>query len=121
LVGAVALIALLAVAGYLAFGGDEEPGRRLRQEPVVSEEQAVTIDVVDNDYEPRDLTIRPGTEVTWKFKGDLPHTVTDPDGRFDSGTLGPGSEFVMTFADPGEYFYYCVLHHAMQGTVTVAP
>jgi len=120
--GVVALAALMAVAGWLAFGGgDGETARRLRQEPVVSEEQRVTIDVVDSDYEPRDLTVRPGTEVVWKFEGKLPHTVTDPDGRFDSGTLGQGDEYVMTFADPGEYFYYCVLHHAMQGTLVVAP
>jgi plastocyanin len=88
---------------------------------VVSEASDVVVDVVDDDYEPRDLTIRPGTTVTWKFVGDRPHTVTDDRGAFDSGTLERGGEFIERFDEPGEYFYYCRLHHAMLGTLRVEP
>jgi plastocyanin len=103
-------------------GGDE--GRRatsLRQDPVISEASEVSVAVVDDDYEPRELTVRPGTTITWKFEGDRPHTITDDRDRFDSGTLDRGAEWVQTFDEPGEYFYYCVLHHAMLGTVRVEP
>jgi plastocyanin len=88
---------------------------------VVSDEPAVIVEVIDDDYEARDLTVRPGTTVTWKFVGDRPHTVTDDRGAFDSGTLDRGAEFVWEAEDAGEYFYYCRLHHAMLGTLRVAP
>jgi len=117
------LAVLIAALGFLAFVGadDDEPRRRVRQEPVVSEDGAVTVDVIDNDYEPRDLTVRPGTEITWRFEGDLPHTVTDFGEAFDSGVLEEGDNYVLTFRDAGEWDYYCTLHHAMQGVIRVVP
>ncbi len=118
----MSLGAAILVVGLLAFtGGDVAQGRAVRQQPVVSEAQAVTVKVVDNDFEPRHLTVRPGTEVTWKFEGDAAHDVTDDRGAFTSGTMTEGDEFVMTFDEPGTYYYYCTLHHAMQGTLVVAP
>jgi plastocyanin len=120
-VGIVSIGAIVAIA-LMAFGGDGEglDRRPVHVPMVISEEQQVTIEVVDNDYEPRNLTMRPGTEVTWEFTGSLSHTVTDPAGAFDSGTLGRGDTFTMTFDEPGEYSYYCILHHAMQATLVVA-
>ena len=32
-----------------------------------------------------------------------------------------GDEYVLTFEDPGTFYYYCTLHHSMQGTIIVAP
>lgn len=120
-IGVVSLAALVVAVAVMAFGGDGEGTRRRAREPmVVSEEQQVTVDVVDNDFKPRSLTVRPGTEVTWEFTGSLPHTVTETSGAFDSGTLQPGDTFTMTFDEPGQYSYYCALHHAMQGTLVVA-
>jgi plastocyanin len=121
-IGAGSLIAVVLIAGFLAFNGDDEPRRsRLRQEPVVSDEMDVTVDVIDSDYEPRDLTVPLGARITWDFVGDLPHTVTDVDGNFDSGVLDEGESYRLTFESAGEYAYYCTLHHAMQGKLTVVP
>jgi plastocyanin len=86
---------------------------------VVSDERRVEVDVVDNDFEPRHLTVRTGTEVIWKFAGDAAHDVTDDRGAFESGTMREGDEYIMTFEEPGTYYYYCTLHHAMQGTLVV--
>ena len=58
--------------------------------------------------------------MTWEFAGSEIHTVTEPGGTFDSGALGEGKTFTMRFDAPGEYFYYCELHHVMQGTLVVA-
>jgi plastocyanin len=38
---------------------------------------------------------------------------------FDSGRMAPGATFDFTFAEPGEYPYFCLLHPNMVGTVTV--
>jgi plastocyanin len=121
----VVLAGLLVVAGGLAFfafgpgGGEAEPRRELRQTPVVTDESSVAVEVWDNDYGPRHLTVPRGAEVTWEFGGDAAHTVTEVGGLFDSDILEPGDKYVLTFADPGEYEYYCTLHHAMQGTLVV--
>ena len=118
----VALAVAIGVLGFLAFrpSADDSPSRQVRQEPIVTGESSVTVAVVDNDYEPRHLTVRPGTEITWEFEGELPHTVTEPGDAFDSGVLENGDEYILTFRDPGTYYYYCTLHHAMQATVVVA-
>lgn len=121
-IGVGSLLALALLVGFLAFtDGEGQPRRRVRQQPVVSDEASVSIDVLDNDFSPRNLTVRPGAEVVWEFGGDLPHTVSAYDDAFESGTLSPGDKYTVTFDEAGEYEYYCKLHHAMQGTVVVAP
>jgi plastocyanin len=120
-VGLGCLALAIIVLGFFAFTGGETEPRRVRQAPVVTDERQVTVDVVDNDFEPKELTVRVGTEVTWTFKGRAAHDVTDDRGAFESGTLGRGDEFVMTFDEPGTYYYNCTLHHVMQGTLVVQP
>ena len=41
-------------------------------------------------FDPADLSVTAGTEVTWTNDDPTPHTVTAEDGSFDSGTLEPG-------------------------------
>ncbi len=121
-VGLACLATAIVVLSFFAFvGGEAAPRRSVRQTPVVSDEPRVTVDVVDNDFEPKHLTVRPGTEVVWEFKGREAHDVTEDGGAFESGTLGLGDEFTLTFDEPGTYYYHCSLHHAMQGTLIVQP
>jgi plastocyanin len=115
------LVVAIAIAAYYAFaGGSDAPKARARQEPAVTSDTDVTVDVIDRDYEPRDLTVPRGATVTWKFKGDEPHDVTEESGAFSSPILENGDEWSLTFEDPGIFYYYCTLHHSMQGTLTVA-
>jgi plastocyanin len=110
----VGLLLITAGAAFLAFrGGDDAPRRSLRQDPVVTNEMDVTIDVVDRDYEPRDLTVPVGATVTWRFMGDLPHDVTDDRGAFGSPTLQKGDEWSLTVEEAATYYYYCTIHHSM--------
>lgn len=121
-VGLGCLAVAIVVLGFFAFmGGEAAPRSKVRQAPVVSEESRVTVDVVDNDFAPMDLTVRAGTEVVWEFQGRAAHDVTDEGGAFESGTLGRGDKYALTFEDPGTYYYYCSLHHAMQGKLVVQP
>jgi plastocyanin len=121
--GLVAVIGIVVAVGFLALTNDDGTSakrRPVREPTVVSEEQSVVVEVVDRDFTPRSLVVRPGAEVTWQFTGSEVHTVTEPGGAFDSGALGQGKTFSMRFDEPGEYFYYCELHHVMQGTLVVA-
>jgi plastocyanin len=121
LVLAGVIVVLVAAVAYMLMSGDDTSatGRQVRQDPVVTSEMAVTVDVVDRDYDPRDLTLPKGATVTWKFKGDEAHNVVSDEGMFESPTLQKGDEWSLTFDQPDTYTYYCTLHHAMQGKVVV--
>ena len=84
-------------------------------------------------FAPTDLRLAAGGTVTWRQDDVATHTVTSgrveqsggtatakPDGRFDSGNKSKGQTFQFSFADPGEYPFFCAIHPAtMTGVVTV--
>ena len=81
----------------------------------------VEITMVDDRYEPAEVTVPAGTTVTWVNKGANWHSIANLDLRFTSGRIEPGERFSFTFETPGVYKVYCQ-HHAMAGmnaTVTV--
>lgn len=78
--------------------------------------------VIDNfAYSPREITVAPGTRVTWTNRDDVPHTVTSSaqPRAFDSGALDDDSSFAFVFQTPGTYDYFCALHPHMTGKVIV--
>jgi LPXTG-motif cell wall-anchored protein len=80
-----------------------------------AQSQQAAVSVGDNFFEPQTLTITAGTTVVWTVVGSRPHTVTSDTGAFNSGSdssqyLRTGGVFQATFASPGTYPYYCVLH-----------
>jgi plastocyanin len=70
-------------------------------------------------YQPATMTVFEDTKVTWLNTGRGYHTVTSPEGLFDSGFLQSGSEWSYTFETPGVYNYFCVPYPWMKGTVIV--
>jgi plastocyanin len=86
--------------------------------------QEVTVRMEDNFFDRANITVEPGTTVTWVQSGDNPHTTTSYDGLWDSGMIegGSGGTFSFTFEEPGTYDYYCIPHEdmGMTGSVTVA-
>jgi len=65
------------------------------------------------------VTVKPGTTVTWINHDDIPHTVVSKNGVFKSKVLDTGDQFSFTFANQGQFGYYCSLHPHMTGTVVV--
>ena len=86
-------------------------------------QEEVTVRMEDNFFAPANITVEPGTTVTWVQSGDNPHTTTSYDGLWDSGMIEGGSEgtFSFTFEEPGTYDYFCIPHEdlGMVGSVTV--
>ena len=117
--GAALLVAVIAMAAYLVFGGSSGTSTRVKQTPVVTDASQVVVNVVEYDYAPRTLTVRKVASITWNFTGKIPHTVTNDKGKFDSGVKGKGDSFSFSFDTPGDYYYFCTLHHIMEGMVTV--
>jgi plastocyanin len=85
-----------------------------------SAQEEMTVSIQDFFFEPDQLTVAPGTTVTWVNDGQTPHTSTADDGTWDSGTLQPGESFSFTFDEPGTYSYLCEIHPEMTGTVDVS-
>ena len=78
---------------------------------------------IDNfAYEPKTLTVKRGTEVTWVNQDDAPHTVTSDAGdALDSEQLEEGDEFSERFLEQGTFAYHCEVHgkDRMSGKIVV--
>ena len=76
-------------------------------------------------YDPETINISTGTVIEWINEDAAMHTATSgsptdgADGVFDSGILNLGDTYQFTFADVGNYDYYCILHPWMLGTINV--
>src|ERR1700742_1056870 len=75
-----------------------------------AEDTAVNID--NSTFEPKDITVKIGTTVTWKNRDDIPHTVVSA-GKFRSKTMDTENSFTFTFTAAGDYKYFCSLHPHM--------
>ena len=80
-------------------------------------------------YVPKEITISPGTTVTWTNDDTTIHTVVEgsPESAssgatpgFDSSIIAPGATWDNTFDTAGDFNYYCNLHPFMTGKVTVS-
>ncbi len=81
---------------------------------------ADTMVVMKNfDFSPMDITVSPGSTVTWKNLDGEPHTVASRDGLFRSPALDQNDTYQFKFDTPGVYKYICSIHPKMMATVTV--
>ena len=82
----------------------------------------VGCEATDECYLPAGVSVEPGTTVVWSNDDTAAHTVTstaDSPMAFDSGLFMPETTFEVTFDDPGEYPYLCIVHPWMTGVVVV--
>jgi plastocyanin len=97
---------------------------------------AVTLNILEGssiqgspDYDPDELTVSAGAEVTVANQDTVLHTVTSGTGTsdpqsaqmFDSGFIGPGQSGALSLAQvpAGQYDYYCQVHPYMTGKLVV--
>jgi plastocyanin len=78
-----------------------------------------SIAIRESLYLPSPFVVARGTTVTWTNEDALPHTATATDGAFDSGYLGQGDSYSLTFDAPGTFAYFCAYHPRMRATITV--
>jgi plastocyanin len=78
-----------------------------------------TVKIDNFTFEPAQLTVKPGTTVTWINEDDIPHTVVATNKTFRSKALDTDDKFSFTFTTAGTYEYFCSLHPHMKATVTV--
>ncbi len=137
---AAAVIVIIVVVAGLYFAG--YLGGQTAATPVSIWENsgAGCTTGTDCGYNPSPLSIKAGTTARWTNNGVQPHTVTAchasrspsatacpngnnaaglPDFNSGSGGLGNGQTFDVKFDMAGTYYYYCIIHPSMHGTVTV--
>lgn len=107
---AVAMAFMLSLGGAPVSHADDMPA---------------TADIVLFEFTPGTLSVPAGTSVTWLNHDSIVHSVTEgtpdaPGGLFDSGLFDQDQTFTFTFADPGEYTYFCTRHNFMHGTIDVS-
>jgi|SRR5918999_3025780 plastocyanin len=81
------------------------------------------------DYDPDELTVSAGTEVTVVNQDTVLHTATsgtgpqDPESaqQFDTSLINAGESAPLSLAQvtPGQYDYYCIVHPYMTGKIVV--
>jgi amicyanin len=80
-----------------------------------------TVSMDHNTFIPTEITVVPGTTVTWVNNEAMPHTVVDSNKGFRSKTLIKDATFSFTFTTAGDYDYQCSIHPNMKGKVIVKP
>ena len=78
------------------------------------------------DFKLESFTVSVGTTVVWTNRDNDPHTTTSGvpvkiDGVWNSSILSKNDQFSFTFAQPGEFPYWCRVHPDMTGIITVLP
>lgn len=85
--------------------------------PVPQNQQAYTVNIQNNAFNPSSLQVPAGSTVKWVNLDSVQH---EPKGTvFDSGPLNQNGVFEHTFNQAGTYNYACAIHPSMQGTITV--
>jgi amicyanin len=75
------------------------------------------VEIADFAFTPATVTISVGDAVTWTNSDAIEHTATG--GGFDSGLLGQGESYSVTFSEAGTYDYLCTPHPTMTGQIIV--
>lgn len=93
---------------------------------------AVVVEMLDNSFLPKEITVAAGTPITFRGVGRNPHNAVAADGSWSTeesfGSLEQyeGDEATVTLAEPGSYIFFCTFHgnaqgQGMAGTLTVTP
>ena len=113
---------LLATTLLAACGDDDDTATDTGAEPTEETTEAAAVTIERSRFEPDELTVSAGTEVTWENLDAFAHTVTSDEEStlaFDSGELAQGDTFSQTFDEAGTFEYFCEIHPTMKSTVVV--
>jgi plastocyanin len=77
------------------------------------------IEITKFAFAPKEITVAPGTKVTWTNHDETPHTISAADKTFLSKAMDTDDRYEYTFASEGDFSYFCTLHPFMTGIVHV--
>lgn len=80
---------------------------------------AATVTIQNFAFVPDTVRIKTGGSVTWTNMDTAPHTATDLNSTFDSGSLTTNQKFNFTFNAAGTFKYHCLIHSMMKTAVVI--
>jgi plastocyanin len=78
-----------------------------------------TVEISKFAFSPKEITVAPGTTVTWTNHDQTPHMVVARDKSFASTGMDTDDSFRFTFTEVGDFSYFCTMHPFMTGIVHV--
>jgi len=78
-----------------------------------------TVEIKKFAFEPKEITVAPGTKVVWINRDETPHQIRTDDGSFVSKAMDTDDRYEQVFAKEGDFSYVCTLHPFMTGIVHV--
>jgi plastocyanin len=96
--------ALLAVAASVTAAQDAPPA---------------SVNISKFVFDAKEITVRPGTKVTWTNHDETPHTVASSDKSFASKGMDTDDKYEHVFDKEGDFPYICTVHPFMTGVVHV--
>ena len=133
IIGAVIMVAA-GVGGGIVWANTNSDSAGYSSTPTATTEPEATetsapdggstgeVTIKDFTFQPGDLKIKAGTEVTFTNDDSATHSVQSDGHVFDSpSNLSTGDSFKHTFDKAGTFTYICGIHQAMSGTIEVAP
>lgn len=112
--GAVALLSMAGCFSERVVGAEPPPAGNLCQGSPPN-----VVQIRDFAFGTPQLTVAPGTRVTWVNCDQITHTSTADGGAWNSGPLAPGATYTRTFTTAGTFPYHCDPHPGMTATVGV--
>lgn len=79
----------------------------------------VAVEITKFAFAPKEISVEPGTRITWVNRDEAPHTVTASDKTFASKGLDTDDKFEHVFTSEGDFSYICAVHPFMTGVVHV--
>ena len=109
------------VSGKTSTIGVGSAPRKVVVLPVARGEQVsdAKVSIANFAFAPAEITVAPGTTVTWTNDDGAPHGLAFNDGAKGTDVFLPGARFSRTYDKPGTFEYFCAVHPYMTGKVTV--
>jgi plastocyanin len=82
-------------------------------------DDAAQIHIDNFSFQPAQLTVAKGSQVTWTNRDDIPHTIVLTGIGVRSKALDTDASFTYQFDKAGTFSYVCGLHPQMHGQVVV--
>jgi plastocyanin len=88
-------------------------------DPLVVGGENETVVMTDNEFNPGNLQVPVGAQVTFRNDGDAVHNAVADGFDWYTDELGDGDSHLVGFHEPKESNYKCTLHPTMRGKITV--
>lgn len=119
--GAVALISAQSSSKNSATSSTDMKMQTSKADTMPSEPN--TIIISDYKFNPKAMTIKKGTKITWTNRDIAKHNIVTDDGQPAGGPNGPliakGESYSFTFDTVGTFNYHCSPHPYMKASITV--